>query len=71
MLQWIDDRWHCDGRPIHAGNCLELRGDGGHWIPVRVESRDQGRELIAFYRVHGREFCSGIETDYDKLRWPP
>lgn len=25
-LEWINDRWHCDGDGIHAGVGMELRG---------------------------------------------
>lgn len=70
MLTWNDDRWNLDGRGVHAGDVMQLRCDKGEWVDVRVESSDRGRRLIAFVRVHGREFASAIETDYDDLRWP-
>ena len=69
MLTWIDDRWHLNGRPIHAGDCMELRGGGGKWIPVRIESSNRGRVLHAVVRVEGREFYSTIQPEFDKLRW--
>lgn len=69
-LHWIEDRWHCDGRGIHAGSQMELRCDGGKWLTVRVESYNRGRGLSAFIAVHGRQFASTIEPEYDQLRWP-
>lgn len=68
-LTWQDSRWHCDGRPIHAGDAMELRGDGGNWIPIRVESADRGYRLTACVVLHGVQFCYGIDTEYDRLRW--
>lgn len=68
-LQWIDDRWHCDGRGIHAGDRMELRCDGGKWLAVRVESCNRGSGLSAIIEVEGREFASTIEPEYDDLRW--
>ena len=69
-LEWIDDRWHCAGRGIHAGDCMELLGYDGKWFAVRIESADRGRRLSAFVRVHGRDFVCGIEPECDRLRWP-
>jgi hypothetical protein len=40
MLKWIDDRWHCDGRPIHAGDGMEMQFPDGTWLHVRIESQD-------------------------------
>lgn len=66
MLQWIDNRWHCDGQPIHAGSTWELKCQNV-WIVVRVESADQGRVLIAHVDLSGREFTSRI-YEHDTLR---
>lgn len=69
-LYWEDDRWHCDGRGIHAGCIMELKGADGTWFEVRIESADRGRRLIAFKLVHGTGFTCSIDLDYDQLRWP-
>ncbi|HVW36350.1 MAG TPA: hypothetical protein VHB99_03555 [Pirellulales bacterium] len=69
-LTWQDDRWHCDGRGIHAGEMMELQGYDGKWSLVRVESSDRGRRLIAIVDVRGRQFACGIEPECDQLRWP-
>lgn len=70
-LVWQDSRWHCDGRGIHAGEMMELRGYDGEWFSVRVESSDRGRRLIAIVVRHDIQFSYGIDTDCDQLRWPP
>lgn len=69
-LEWIDDRWHCGGEGIHAGETLELRGRDGQWFRVRIESADRGRVLIAHIQVHGLDFTRRIEPEFDELRWP-
>lgn len=68
-LVWHDDRWHCDGQGIHAGNGMELRGCDGEWFHVRIESADRGRRLIAFIDVHGFDFVHTIDPESDQLRW--
>jgi hypothetical protein len=69
-LIWQDNRWHCDGEGIHAGEGMELRGDDGQWFRVRIESADRGHVLIAYLTVHGHEFSRRIDPEYDQLRWP-
>jgi hypothetical protein len=69
MLTWTECRWHCEGRGIHAGDILELRGDNV-WTRVQIESASNGRRLIASYVVDGRIFTRMIDTTYDHLRWP-
>lgn len=69
-LVWQDDRWHCGGDGIHAGEQMELRGEDGQWFRVRIESADRGRVLIAYVRVHGLDFTRRINEDFDELRWP-
>ena len=69
-LEWIDGRWHCDGRGIHAGEGMELLGYDRQWFRVRIESADQGRRLIAYLNVHGMDFRCHIDPDVDRLRWP-
>lgn len=70
-LYWQDDRWHLDGRGIHAGTTMELRGpDDGVWFAVRIESSNRGKTLIAFHSVHGIQFTYRLDPDYDQLRWP-
>ncbi len=84
-LRWIDGRWHCDGRGIHAGETLELRAvhtyhydddgeevsDGpGKWLTVRLESEDQGRVLVAHYFVEGLMFRLRLDPGHE-VRWKP
>lgn len=83
-------RWYVDGLPLHAGEMLDLRGvvithvDGqertaaGDWHRVRIESRDQGRELDAYADVGGLSFkrhVAGFDREgepwaWEGLRWP-
>lgn len=69
-LEWIDDRWHCQGEGVHAGNCLELHCPDETWLVVRIESADSGRKLVAFANVHGHTFTRPIDPKVDELRWP-
>lgn len=83
-LEWVDNRWHCAGRGIHAGDALELRaaeiqrfdsdgepmaGEPGPWVRVRVESSDAGRRLHAHKLVSGLAFKLEIGAAHE-LRWP-
>lgn len=68
-IEWINDRWHLDGRGIHAGDFLELKVDTG-WQTLRVESRDCGRKLDGYLYVNdGPPFIREIDPDRDVLRW--
>lgn len=69
-LAWIDDRWHCQGEAIHAGNLLEMNCPDESWILVRIESGNHGKNLIAFHSVHGQLFTRAIDPKIDDLRWP-
>lgn len=87
--EWSGDRWFVDGERVNAGDAMELQGvvleyDGeetrrdGEWIAVRIESRDEGRELDAWIRMDGVACCSrGIAGFVDgepfaryASRWP-
>jgi len=68
-LQWVDGRWHCAGRGIHAGDAMELLCPDRHWLPVQIESRDAGRRLIAYFTCHGLEIPWAL-VESDPLRWP-
>ena len=84
-LNWIDDRWHCASRGIHAGVEMELcvtvarsygpRASGpciqNHpvWLSVRIESKNGGRELYAHTNIGDLPFTRKIAY-YDHLRWP-
>ncbi len=73
QLEWINDRWHLDGRPIHAGCGIEVRWPDGTWQPVRVESQDSGRRIYAHFDYHGFEMAVRLDGYNDgvlKLRWP-
>ncbi len=67
-LRWIDDRWHADGRPIHAGSAWELATPAGWWLIVRIESEDSGRRLCAYIDEHGLVFRRYIDVRHDRLR---
>lgn len=68
-LEWINGRWHLDGQGIHAGTGMDLLGQDGEWFRVRIESANQGRELVAYIEHHGFDFSTRISPEYDKLRW--
>jgi len=69
-LSWIDDRWHLDERPIHAGACVEMRFPDGAWESVRLESADTGRLLFAHFSYRRLPLRVRLsEGDYE-LRWP-
>lgn len=69
QCEWIDDRWHLDGRPIHAGSQMEMVFPDGTWQPVRIESEDAGRVLFAFVFHHKQPL--GVKIGFTrKLRWP-
>ena len=89
--EWRGDRWFVDGERVNAGDAMELQGvvleyddDGeetrcdGEWLAVRIESRDEGRELDAWIYANGVAFCSrGVAGFRDgepftryELRWP-
>ena len=70
MLQWIDDRWHCEGRGIHAGDRLELLEGDDAWREVRVESQDGGRVLLACSEIDARMCERRIDPERERLRWP-
>lgn len=78
-------RWHVEGRPVHAGNELEVRGVRRidedlvepHWFAVRVESEDQGRVLVAmldhygcYFRLRLAGFAATMPKVRHPLRWP-
>lgn len=67
--RWIDDRWHLDGRPIHAGCQMEIRWADGTWEAVRIETGNHGRTLYAYSEHHGQEFCIVVD-EWKELRWP-
>lgn len=69
MLSWTNDRWHLNGRGIHAGDCLEIRWPDGTWGAVRIESSDRGRTLFAHFDYHGMPLCIRVD-DSVSLRWP-
>ncbi len=66
-LKWIEDRWHNNGVPIHAGTGWALLTPGGFWLIVRIESADGGRRLIAHHDIHGFIFTREIDTRHDVL----
>jgi hypothetical protein len=70
-LDWIDGRWHLDGKGIHAGDMMEIRWPDGTWEVVRIESADRGHLLSAHFEYHG--LCLRVTAWPDtrfELRWP-
>lgn len=76
LFTWKDDRWHCDGRPIHAGTVMDLIGGGGSRMRVRIESENHGRTLRAYTRLNGLTFTHKVDCEIEvagsvgALCWP-
>lgn len=94
MVEWNEDegRWFVDGRGVYAGSSMEMQGvvvvgedengtprtGPGEWFDIVIESRDRGRVLDAYARVHGVRFCARSVAVFDgdepfvayELRWP-
>jgi len=71
-LEWIDNRWHLDGRGIHAGESLEVQWPDRTWQRVRIESAEAGRKLFAHFDYHGLGLCVRVDPEaYEplQLRW--
>jgi hypothetical protein len=62
-------RWHCDGKPIHAGANMELQFPDEEWVLVRIESHESGRILLAQVDFHCATLVYGL-THKSRLRWP-
>jgi hypothetical protein len=69
QLEWIDDRWHLDGRGIHAGCNMEVQWPDRTWEVVRIESADCGRRLYAHFDYHGQGLCVRVDDGDYTLRW--
>ena len=83
---WDGDRWHVEGKPVHAGDELEVLGVEQNpadpdtpiraWFKVRVESENRGGSLVAHLRHYGLIFrlrLTAIRRDpvvFHPLRWP-
>jgi hypothetical protein len=67
--EWIEGRWHLDGRPIHAGSQMEMVFPDGTWQRIRIESENSGKVLLAYVFYHGEPFKTKIGFTR-KLRWP-
>ena len=71
QLEWIDARWHLDGKPIHAGCGMEVRWPDGTWQHVRIESGNHGHRLLACFDYHGLGMCVRVDDSCEcELRWP-
>ena len=70
MLTWKNDRWHLDGKGIHAGDGAEYRFPDGFWERGRFESQDGGRVLLFYFRFHGMSLKLRLDPDHDDVRWP-
>jgi hypothetical protein len=75
MLAWIDNRWHLEGKPIHAGAGVEIRWPDRTWESGRIESSHVGRKLW-FHFDHRGENLVVLVCDLDRdliqqtIRWP-
>jgi hypothetical protein len=69
-IEWIEDRWHLGGRPIHAGCGMEVCWPDGTWQHVRIESGDAGRKLFACFDYHGLGLSIRVDDSDCQLRWP-
>lgn len=72
MWEWTDDRWHLDGKPVHAGEVMEIRWPDGTWECVRIESTDSGRKLFAYFDHHGEQLRIPVHTLFNgdrQFRW--
>lgn len=72
LFEWIDDRWHLDGRPIHAGAFLEIRWPDGFWQSARIETANRGLVLYAHFEHHGEAFRRAVDLAEKnrRFRWP-
>ena len=67
--EWRDGRWYLDGRPLHAGDQIEMFFPDGGWQPVRVFAADDLRcGLRVCVNFHGLLFTRMVGDA--KLRWP-
>ncbi len=75
MLSWIDNRWHLEGHPIHAGDSVDIRWPDRTWERGRIESSHAGRKLW-FHFDHRGEAVVVPVCDLDRdliqqtIRWP-
>ncbi len=72
MWEWLDDRWHFAGQPVHAGCSMELCWPDKTWERVRIESADCGRRLSAHFQYHGESLRVTLITPdniYYDVRW--
>lgn len=79
MWEWIDDRWHLHGKPVHAGDTIEICWPDRTWEIARVESAERGQRLFAYFIHHGATLAVRIDPGvnnpppdwkhYD-VRWP-
>jgi hypothetical protein len=74
MWNWTDDRWHLNGKPVHAGCGAEICWPDGTWEEVRLESANCGQNIYAHFSYHGLDLrvrvdCGGVNNDLH-VRWP-
>ncbi len=69
-LEWIGDRWNCDGQSIQTGDRMEMRFTENEWLPVRIDSEDRGKKLFGFFNFRGQELRWRIHPGRHALRWP-
>lgn len=60
-------RYYLDGRPLHAGDCLEIWIDG-RWRLGRYEYRNMGDWLDAMLYIEP-ELVYALRPDWDRFRW--
>lgn len=64
VWEWIDDRWHLDGRPVHAGANMQICWPDGEWEVVRIESSNAGKFLYAYFDHHGLDVAVRITPEH-------
>jgi hypothetical protein len=62
-MSWTNNRWHLDGKPIHAGDGMQMRCPDGTWINVRIESANLGKSLFAHFDYHDIGLSLRVDPD--------
>ena len=63
-------RHYLAGRPVHAGDGLELQLEGGVWVPARYEWSGEGAAPKLFIGIAGGGVISFAIPPSALLRWP-
>ena len=63
-------RYYLDGKPIHAGDLLELLLDDGSWALGRYEWNYRKEDPPWFYVHTESGDCIDLNPKSSQLRWP-